>query len=545
MRALPGVLCGLSLMIATHARAQAGHEHTGGEHFGSVRFATSCSAAAQPQFDRAVAMLHSFFYPETEKAFQAIADREPACAMAYWGMAISARPNPLTAPFAPALLTRGAEAIRKARAASPKTERERGWIEALAQFFDGHDTVDQRTRTRRYSSAMEALHAKYPNDSEAAVFYALSLLEGVDLTDTTYRDQLKAAALLERWQRRLPDHPGIVHYLIHSYDYAPIAAKGLPAARRYAKLAPSAPHALHMPSHIFSTLGMWPEAIQTNLVADRANISYAASTNPKAAANTSAIMTRYHALDFLTYAYLQQAQDRQAKAILDQRNAIGPIGTEERITTQTACAAIPVRYAIERGAWKDAAMLEPMRTPFREAEAIVWFGRVIGAARSGDVAAASRDLAQLSRLRQELSTPSGDPYWAEQVGIQETAAGAWVALGESRVDAAIAAMRKAADWEERTEKHIAMENRLWPMRELLGELLLEAGRPADALREFERSLRTAPNRFRSFAGAARAAAELRNRKLATSYYRKLLALAANAEGDRPELSAARQFLASR
>jgi predicted Zn-dependent protease len=242
---------------------------------------------------------------------------------------------------------------------------------------------------------------------------------------------------------------------------------------------------------------------------------------------------------------LQQAQDRQAKAILDQRNAIGTIGAEERITTHTAFAAIPVRYAIERGAWKDAASLEPMRTPFREAEAIVWFGRVIGAARSGDVAAAARDLAQLSRLHTELSTPSGDPYWAEQVGIQHAAASAWVALGESRVVDAVAAMRKAADWEERTEKHVAMENRLWPMRQLLGELLLEAGRPADALREFERSLRTSPNRFRSFAGAARAAAELRNRKLASSYYRKLLALTANAEGDRPELNAARQFLASR
>jgi hypothetical protein len=547
-RILPSVVAAISLTIATHAHgqgaAQAGHDHNG-EHFGSVHFDTSCSAAVQPQIDRAVAMLHSFFYPETDKAFQAIADREPSCAMAYWGIAISMRPNPLTAPFAPALLKRGWDAIEKARAAAPKTARERDWIDALAQFFDGHDTIDQHTRTRRYAAAMEALHTRYPNDSEIAVFYALSLLEAVDLTDTAYRGQLKAAALLERWQRRQPDHPGIVHYLIHSYDYAPIATKGLAAAQRYAALAPSAPHALHMPSHIFSTLGMWPEAIRTNLVADRANISYAETSNPKAAANTATIIARYHALDFLTYAYLQLAQDRQARAILDQRNMLAAMPAEERITAHTAYAAIPVRYALERGAWKEAATLEPIRTPFKEAEAIVWFGRVIGAARGGDRTAAARDLSQLSRLRQELAAPGGDPYWAEQTAILEKAASAWVALGEAQKDDAVAAMQEAANREDRTEKHVAMENRLWPMRELLGELLIEAGRPGEALREFERSLRVVPNRFRSLAGAARAAASVGNRKLASSYYRRLLTQAANADGDRPELGAARQFLASR
>jgi hypothetical protein len=547
-RALLCLAAAVGLTTATSARdaaAQAGHDHAAGEHFGTVHFETSCSAAVQPQFDRAVAMLHSFFYPETDKAFQAIAEREPSCAMAQWGVAISMRPNPLTAPFAPALLKRGWDAIQKARAAGPKTMRERDWIDALALFFEGYDTVDQRTRTRRYSTAMEALHAKYPNDSEAAVFYALSLLEAVDLTDTTYRGQLKAAALLERLQRRQPDHPGVVHYLIHSYDYAPIAAKGLPAARRYAALAPSAPHALHMPSHIFSTLGMWPEAIRTNLVADRANISYATTTDPKAAANTPGILTRYHALDFLTYAYLQLAQDRQAKAILDQRNTLAAMPPEASVTAHTAFAAIPVRYAIERGAWKDAAALAPIRTPFKQAEAILWFGRVLGAARSGDAAAARRDLAELSRLHQELQTPAGDPYWAEQVGILETASSAWVARAESRLGEAVAAMRTAADREEQTEKHVAMENRLWPMRELLGELLLDAGRPRDALREFERSMRAVPNRFRSLAGAARAASDTGNRKLAASYYRKLLALAGNADSERAELTLARQYLANR
>src|SRR5215831_11966089 len=275
--ALLFIFSGISYAQDEHA----GHSLSGG--FGNVHFETSCNPSSQQQFDRAVAMLHSFFYPETEKAFQAIAEREPSCAMAYWGIAISQRPNPLTAPFPPQLLKQGWEAIVKARAAAPKTERERDWIEAMAVFYQNYDTVEQKTRTARYESAMERLHAKYSSDSEATAFYALALLEAVDLMDKTYSKQLKAAAILKRLQKKQPDHPGVVHYLIHSYDYAPIASQGLPSARRYAALAPSAPHALHMPSHIFSTLGMWHDAIGSNLAADKANIAYAASTDPAAA----------------------------------------------------------------------------------------------------------------------------------------------------------------------------------------------------------------------------------------------------------------------
>src|SRR5262249_51156138 len=246
----------------------AGHNFT--NDFGKVHFAISCSPAAQQQFDRAVAMLHSFLYPETEKAFQSVAQQELSCAMAYWGVAISQRPNPLTAPFAPTLLKQGWEAIQKARAAAPATQRERDWIEALAMFFQDYDTVDQRTRSARYEVAMERLYDRYATDTEAAPLHALAVLEAVDLTEKKYSKQLKSAEILERLQKTQPDHPGVVHYLIHSYDYAPIASKGLPAARRYAALAPSAPHALHMPSHIFSTLGMWQDAIRSNLAADAA-----------------------------------------------------------------------------------------------------------------------------------------------------------------------------------------------------------------------------------------------------------------------------------
>ena len=538
-----GAIAAVSILVVLgygQAAAQ-DHAHDSGGTFGTVHFETSCNASVQAEFDRAVAMLHSFFYPETEKAFRAIAEREPACAMAYWGVAISQRPNPLTAPFPPQLLQQGWEAIQRARAANARTQRERDWIEALAPFYEGHATIDQQTRTQRYADAMGRLHERYPADSEAAVFYALALLEAVDLSDKTYASQLKAAAILEGLQKSQPNHPGIVHYIIHAYDYAPIANKGLPAARSYAALAPSAPHALHMPSHIFSTLGMWQDAISANLAADQAARNYAASTSATAKANLASVPGRYHALDFLVNAYLQIAQDRRAKAILDERNSPGATSSGGSITAHTGFAAIPVRYALDRHAWAEAAAIPPMQTTFKQAEAIVAFGRSLGAARTGNLGQAREDLAHITRLRQALAA-EGDPYWAEQIGIQEAAATAWIALAEKDTARALAAMGDAASREDRSEKHVAMENRLSPMRELLGEMLLEAGRPADALREFERSLQTIPGRFRSIAGAADAASRSGNRAAATTYYRQLIALTSEADSDRPSITAARMYL---
>jgi hypothetical protein len=525
--------------IAFAQDEHAGHSLGGG--YGNVHFDTSCSPASQQQFNQAVAMLHSFFYPETEKAFQAIAEREPSCAIAYWGVAISQRPNPLTAPFQPQLLKQGWEAIVKARAAEPKTERERDWIEAMAVFYQNYDTVDQKTRTARYESAMERLHAKYPNDGEATAFYALALLEAVDLMDKTYSRQLKAAGILEGLQKKQPDHPGVVHYLIHSYDYAPIATKGLPSARRYASLAPSAPHALHMPSHIFSTLGLWQDAIRSNIAADEANRAYAISTNPAAASNPAGIAARYHNLDFLVNSYLQLGQDQKAMAIVNERNSIGALPQNAGMTSQTGFAALAVRYAFERAAWSEAAALKPMNTPYPQADAIIWFARAIGAARSGDVDGARKNLSEISRIKREL-TAGGDPYWAEQAGIQEAAASAWIALGENHPDQAIASMREAADREDRSEKHIAMENRLSPMRELLGEILLAANKPGESLKEFESSLRVVPNRFRSLAGAGQAAANAGNQRLARTYFTQLLSMTGNADTQRPALASARAFL---
>ena len=514
------------------------------ERLGEVDFPISCSPAAQQQFNRAVAMQHSFFFPETVKAFSAIAEKEPSCAMAYWGIAISQRPNPLVGPFPGDVLKLGWEAIEKARAASQKTGREIAWIEALAAYYQDYATVPQQRRTANYEAAMARLWARDPDDAEAAIFYALALNEAADPADKTYAKQLKAADILEKLESKYPNHPGIAHYIIHSYDYPELAMRGVLAAARCARLAPSAPHALHMPSHIYSTLGMWQEVISSDRAADEETIAYTARIDPQAAADPAKNPGRYHFLDFLTNGYLQLGQDQQAKRIVDARNSVAEYPAGFRYSGHTAFAVIPVRYAFERADWVEAAALAIPKTPFAQAEAIAWFGRAIGAARSGDLTKAKEAIDQLRVLKDRLAK-ANDAYWTGQVAIQEQAAGAWLALAEDRKGDAIAAMRQAADLEDRSGKHVAMENRLSPIRELLGELLLEANEPAQALKEFETSLRNNPNRYRSFAGAAKAAERAGDRAQAKSYYEKLVALAAQADGGRPDLVAAKQYLAGK
>jgi predicted Zn-dependent protease len=526
------------IVLGDHAAVLANEER-----LGEVNMSISCSPTAQERFNRAVAMQHSFFFPETVKAFTAIAEKEPSCAMAYWGIAISQRPNPLVGPFPGDVLKRGWEAVEKARAASQKTERESAFIEALAAYYQDYTTVPQQTRTANYEAAMARLSARYPDDAEAAIFYALALNEAADPADKTYAKQLKAAEILEKLEPKYPNHPGIPHYIIHSYDYPELAMRGVLAAARCAQLAPSAPHALHMPSHVFSTLGMWQEVIGSDRAADNETIAYTARVNPQAAADPAKNPARYHSLDFLTNAYLQLGQDQQAKRIVDARNSVAEYPAGFRYSGHTAFAAIPVRYAFERAAWAEAAVLEIPKTPFAQAEAIVWFGRAIGAARSGDLAKAKEAIDQLRVLKDRLAK-ANDDYWTGQVLIQERAAEGWLAFAEGRKRDAIAALHQAADLEDRSGKHVAMENRLSPIREMLGELLLEANEPAQALNEFELSLRNNPNRFRSFAGAAKAAERVGNRAQARGYYEKLVSLAAQADDGRPGLAAARQFLAA-
>ena len=522
----------LALVLAQPACAQE-------ENFGEVNFPISCSAAAQTQFNRAVAMLHSFFFPETVKAFTALAQQEPACAMAYWGIAISERPNPLVAPFPADLMGKGWQAIEAARAAATKTQREADWIEALAVFFKDYDKLDLRTRTLAYEAAMARLAERYPDDAEAAIFYALALNEAVDLNDKTYAKQFKAAAILQAVEAKQPNHPGIAHYIIHSFDFAPICREGLPAARRYAELAPAAPHALHMPSHTFSMLGMWRESIAANLKTVVAGKAYAARHNLDGIYPVDP-----HAYDFMQYGYLQLGEERKAKELMEEVGAIKKVFSP-RLTTDTALAAVPARYMLERQDWRGAASLAvPAIVTAAAAKAITHFARAIGAAHLGDLSAARGDIEKLKEFSGALAK-AGDVYWAGQVDVQILAAQAWLAERQGDKTEAVKLMRAAADREDNSEKHVAMENRLYPMRELLADLLLQQGDAPAALQEYEASMKNAPERLRGFYGAAKAAEAAGNKDKATAYFHKLVHLTGDADSDRAEVREARQFAAAR
>jgi len=516
------------------AAGAADHAHHG-EKLGEVHFPTSCGAQVQAGFDRAVALMHNFAFPVSNKAFAEIAAAHPDCAMAHWALAIGVRGNPLVgAPSATAMKT-GAAHIEKAKSASAKTQRERDFIAALDLFYRDWQSVAHRDRTLAYEKAMEALHQRYPDDPEAAVFYALALNEAIMVlpADKNYTRHIKAARITEQVLEKHRNHPGALHYLVHSYDFPALADKGKAAADRYGAVAPSSAHALHMPSHIYSMLGLWDESIKSNLLAVGAAKGYV------------------HAIDFMVYAHLQMGQDREALRLLETarelQKAGGPIEqrtpTAAVLTVHTAYAAIPARYAIERGTWKEATQLE-LHTSSAAADAITHFTRAMGFVRLRDAASARREIDRLVALRDELKKID-DAYWAEQVEVQRLAAAAWVALFEGRRAEAVKLMRSAADLEDGSEKHVAMENRLWPMRELLGEMLMELKEPAAALKEFETSLHEARNRARGYFGAARAAELAGNRAKAGEYYGKLVALTKNADSTRQEVQQAKAFLALR
>jgi tetratricopeptide (TPR) repeat protein len=506
------------------------------EKLGRVLFNTSCTPEAQKQFERALGMLHSFFYPETIKAFTAIPETDPGCAIAYWGIAISQRPNPLVGPFDAATLKRGLEAVEKGEAIGAKTARERDWLAALKEFYKGYETVDQDTRSKNYEKAMEALAKKYPNDVEAKIFWALALNETFD--HKSMANLVKAVEILEPLDRKYPDHPGITHYLIHSYDFAPIAKRGVPAANKYAKIAPSAPHALHMPSHIYSMVGMWEESIASNQRAIAVTREWVAKNNPP---GTHAGIV--HATDFMSYAYLQLGQDAKAKALIDDMVGVKKIFGPQAPGAMGA-SAVPARYMLERQDWQGAAQLQPMNIGFPAADAITHFARAMGGARSGNAAAAQADVDRLKDLRAELEK-RGQGYWAGQVEIQMLGAQAWVAEAQGNREDALKFMRAAADLEDASEKHVAMENRLYPMRELLGDMLMAHGDPRAALKEYEAALRNTPMRLRGFYGAAKAAEAAGDAARAREYFDKLARLTKSSESDRPELREVRQRVAKK
>ena len=516
------------------------HSHgvPGAAKLGTVKFPTSCTPAAQPQFEKALTMLHSFFYPANFKAFEAVIQTDPQCAIAYWGLAIAQRPNPLIGPFDEAALKNGLDAVQKGLALDPKTERERDWLLAAEAFFKDYDKVPQDQRTLAYEQSMERLMQKYPDDSEAAIFYSLALNETALNSDKTYAKQLKAAAILEKIYREQPDHPGVAHYLIHSYDYAPLAERGLPFAKQYAQIAPAAPHAVHMPSHIYSMLGNWEDSVKANRSALEAMRDEAAMRWP-GATHASAP----HSWDFMQYAYLQMGQDAQARQVRDESNATTKFPFD-RLVLHTGLAAVAARYALERGAWQEAAQLEPRGSRWPQAEAITYFARGLGSARDGKPDMAQTNIDMLAQLRAKLEQAK-QPYWAEQVQIQILAASAWKAHAQSNRDQALKLMRAAADLEDSSEKHVAMEHRLYPMRELLGDMLLEVKRPAEALTEYEASMQATPNRLRGLYGAAKAAELAKNKPKAKAYYEKLVVLTKNADTVRPEMQQAKLYLSQR
>jgi hypothetical protein len=538
----------IALLIASAAASalspEGTHDHP--PQLGTLSFETSCSSEAQAHFKHGLAWLHSFEYADAERSFAQAADADPGCGVAHWGVAMS-NYHPLWTPPSARELEKGRSALEKARAAGTKTERERDYLDAIGAFYRDSDRLDHKTRTLTFSKAMERLHNSYPKDTEAAVFYALSLVAaGTMDKDPAFTREKEAGAILNRVLDEEPNHPGVAHYLIHSFDYPALAELALPAAHRYAGIAPASPHAQHMPSHIFVRLGLWDEAIKSNLAAEAASRAYA-----RAQGLPDSSSERLHAMDYLAYGYLQTAQDRKAEGVLETLNGIQradpPI-----FSVAYAATAIPARLSLERRQWRQAASLAlpenvrelaPLEN-FPWGAAHIHFARAIGAARSNDAAAARAEVAKLRDIEQALVVPPGTYDWRSQVSIERQIAEAWLANLEGRNDDAVRLMRAAADLDDATEKHPVTPGAILPAREQLGELLLEHGRATEAQEEFEASLKRAPRRLAGIYGAARAARMAGDLAMAARHFTELTDLTRNGEDSRAEVKEARVFTAN-
>ena len=527
--------------LASTARAHDQAEHQRGElnleRVGKVAFPVSCRPDQQKKFEQAVAVLHSFWYEESERLFREILEADPSCAIALWGVAMSLY-HPLWQPPDPAALKLGAEAVAQATRIGARTERERDYVAAIGRFYADADKRDHATRAGDYMEAMRGLSAKYPADSEAAVFYALALLGTASPTDQSYTNQKIAGPILERIFETQPDHPGVAHYLIHSYDNAVMAPQAIAAARHYSRIAPLVPHVQHMPSHIFTRLGLWEDSVQSNLASAKASKLYEEKNQP------GEVYYEYlHALDYLEYAYLQLGQFAKAADVVKEAASIARV-KPEAFQAAFAFATIPARFALEQRRWADAARLEfrsagiPLER-FAIAHAEYAFGRGLGAARSGQLEVARAELEILRGLHARMV--AGRDPWAVQVEAERLGVAAWVAHAEGNSAEAEKLLRQAADLEDSAEKHPVTPGELLPAREMLGELLLELKRPQDALKEYVVSLRTSPNRMNGYLGAAQAAIAAGDEQGARLYYRRLLDLAKHADA-RPELDQARAYL---
>jgi hypothetical protein len=529
-----------TLLVPAQSSAQ--HDHHGGapDQIGAahVKFDTSCAPAVRADFNQAVALLHSFWFPQATAAFNGILQRDPKCAMAHWGIALAAWGNPFAGIKNPKVVDQTRMHIERAKTAGSPTPRERALIDAVAQLTTDATAGTHPARIAAYEAAMAKVAADYPADDEVKMFWALAINQTAPPTDKTYAKQLKAAEILEPLFAKMPEHPGLAHYIIHAYDTPPLAPKALVAARRYASLAPAVPHALHMPSHTFTRVGSWKESIETN----RRSADAARKAGGPAGAGEE-----LHALDYQIYAYLQLAQDTAAKSALDRAMAV--VGGEDGIAAGAAgagayaLAVMPARYALERAMWADAAALSarPANTPYTEA--ITHFARALGAARSGNPAAAAADITRLAELRDKLQSMQ-DAYWTEQVDIQRRVALAWQAFAQGQRSEGLAQLKAAADAEDATDKSAVSPGPLAPARELYGFMLLEAGQHKDALAAFEATMKKEPNRFRGTFGAARAAELAGDRAKAITYYKQLLEIAREADTERPEIAAAKKTLST-
>ena len=514
----------LLVLAATRSMAQE-HQHGVGEKLGAVHFSTSCNAAAQKDINRAVALLHSFQFSRAIEGFNAVLGDDATCAIAYWGIALSDWSNPFAqGQKDTGQLQLGRHSAERGKELGAKTERESAYIAAAGKLYADFESTPQQARLLAYRNAMAEVAARYPEDNEAQIFYALALAVAEDPADKTYADRLKAGAILEKLFEQEPTHPGLAHYIIHAYDVPALASQALVAARRYAVIAPDAPHALHMPSHTFTRLGYWQESIDSNVAA------------VAAARRQGQTAEELHASDYETYAYLQTGQDEAADRIVNSLPEIASrfdpnallVGAGAPSAGYFALAAIPARYALERADWQRAEQLAVRETQFPYTDAITWFARGLGAARLGHSAASNEAVAALKRIQERL-LKAKELYWAQQVEIQQLAVSAWAALAEGNTQEALQRMKSAAELEDGTEKSAVTPGPLAPARELLGEMFLEMNEPSKALRQFEATLKKEPRRFRSLYGAAQAAQLSADRDTSQDYFRELLRVCAHAD----------------
>lgn len=481
----------LAAPAAQPASDHSEHSHPPPQKLGTVHFETSCASAVRARFDHALALLHSFAYDFAASEFRAVAASDPDCAMAHWGVAMSGFHQLWMPPPSAAVLQAGHEELSAAQRIGARSAGERELIEAAAVYFGDEDPAHDASRAQRYEHAMQSAAQHFPKDDELQIFYALALIATAAPTDRSHANQKRAAAILEPIYRRQPDHPGAAHYLIHAYDSTELAPLGLRAARAYAQIAPSAPHALHMPSHIFTRLGLWDESIESNQAARRA------------AHEQGDTGEELHAMDYLTYAYLQRGRETEAVRLVEELRSMGPL-TADDFKVGYAATAMPVRLAIERGRWGDAAAIEPLQGSPPQVQAITHWARGLGHARLGQTDLAAADIAQIEACAAQ-SRALGDGYGATQIGVLSGEARAWRASAMQHPDEAVALLRTAADAEDALEKLPVTPGPIVPARELLGRLLLEQRQPAAALRELTLALKEAPRRRSGLQAAVRAA----------------------------------------